>query len=1807
MKRDAFRKVAAFPFFLFVIALLLVGCFEDKPGGSEVRVRSVEPAGEIFGKTNVTVSFDASVIPQENVGEAPQRPPFTITPAVAGNYKWISRDSVRFYPEAQWPGGVNYTVTVTKDALLLPNLVLAGEKAFAFQTRAFEVKKSEIRIKYVNFKDKTAKIILDLHFSYPVDPTDLKGSLALELADYGPLDFTVNQTRPDDHLTAETRPVAMSDRARKLKLKLKQPLPAAAGGMSLSAGWSRELSVEGSKSLKVESVQPSQSGDLFHIAVRFSSYITIQQLKPYVSVEPQIDTRLESSWRGFRLVGEFKPTESYTVRLKKGFIADDGAILENDFSRLVRIPDYEPSLKFSSPGAYLPLKGLGNVGVETVNLEKVKVEVFKVFSNNLVYFMQSGAGESSGDEYGSGLSVHDFGRRLYEDTLSVAAKRNERVVTPLGLKTFLEKKDRGVFVVSIRDENDYWRRDRKWIQASDLGVVAKLGSDSLHVFVNSLETLEPVPGARVRLIDRTNQELGRARTGADGVAKIADLSGNPGDIDPYLIVVEKGEDFTFLKLSDTEIGVADFEVGGRSAPEAFRYRTYLYADRGVYRPDDKAHLVAIVRKSDLKTPPSMPVKLEVLAPDQRRFLTLQGKLGANGEAAFDLEFPGWAMTGSYTARLLMMTGDELGRLSIQVEEFMPDRIKVELESDKKSYRSGETAALTTTGTMLFGPPAAGRRVRANATISPKNFRVKNYRSFVFGDSERRFERLPVDLGEGKLDENGRFRFEMEIGEGHLPPSMLEGRAFTTVTDEGGRSVSAATNFDIHPYPHYVGVKRKNDGYEKPNEPVDFQMLLVDPQGKPVAGRKVGAELIRVVWQSSLKRDERGYYRYVSEKTEESLEKKELVSGAGPLDFAFTPKQYGSYRVVLRDADGASASVSFYASGWGYAPWAMGQPDRLDIDFDKSSYKPGETAEVQVRAPFSGQLLLTVERDGVRTYKTVEMKENTARISLPVAADWTPNVYVVGTLIRSTKSLEKHAPARAYGAFPLTVDHAAHDMGLKLDSPKNMLPKRKLKVTVSAGASGGKAMATVAAVDEGILQLTGFASPDPLAWFFSKERLGVRTHDLYGLLLPELEGVKKHSDTGGGAMDDARRKNLNPVAIRRVKPVALWSGLVNLDGSGKAVVELEVPQFNGALRVMAVAFREDRFGAAQRTVTVADPIVLQPTLPRILAPEDRFTLPVSVFNKTGRDGTFTVAVRTEGPVGFEKAEQSVKIGKEKEALVRFEGRALKEAGKASFDICAEGNGRKTAHAESLAVRPARALSIESGSGVLSADKKAKIVFPGGFLKGTERPRLVISSLPGAEFGGSLQYLLTYPHGCAEQTASRAFPLLYFRSLAEKVEPELFADASVDYYVNEAIGKLESMQFSEGGFSYWPGRSYESTWSSLYASHFLVEADKAGFLVQNATLDGIFRRMRRFAVESISSGQDWEVRRGLQRRVYALYVLALLGKPDHGGMIYLKDNRLKELPSDSRYLLAAAFALAGDRKTASSLLPKKIHPAQAKRENGGNFDSSVRADAFMLLALQEVSPRHSGVAVLAASLSKARRVGRYGTTQENAMALLALGKLYARTPKADFTGTVTAGLSTLAEFDESGLTLSKPEMTGESVTLEIEGTGDAYYFWQIEGVKTEGAEKEHDVDLKVRRRYLSRDGQEVSGNRFRQGDMLVAEIRLSTEDDQVDNVVITDLLPAGLEIENPRLKSREGLEWMQPGKDAWSLSPEYMDIRDDRLVLFANIRKGKPYVFHYTLRAVTAGEFALPAVKAEAMYDPVKTSLAGSGKASVVAAP
>jgi uncharacterized protein YfaS (alpha-2-macroglobulin family) len=1163
-------------------------------------------------------------------------------------------------------------------------------------------------------------------------------------------------------------------------------------------------------------------------------------------------------------------------------------------------------------------------------------------------------------------------------------------------------------------------------------------------------------------------------------------------------------------------------------------------------------------------------------------------------------------------------------------------------------------------TASIEPAAAKKSAR-----SQHNSRKHRQTKVANPDAQEASDEEPPEVD--NLDDHGHFHGSVDVDEVvHYSRDQKTGQymgpwRLTTdadVREVGGRAVTVSKQLDVDALPHYIAIRR-GEATVTPGAACEIQLKLCKPSGAPAndANADLKAEFFRDTWNTVLNL-RNGRYHYDSTRVLTAVSSAAVHLEAGIGSWTVTPADSGQYVVKLTEpATGAITTMSFYAtngSGWNDNV-DRANPEHLDVrllragesdgaaalasTFSKTAVAPlkvGDTARVLIASPFTGRLLLTVETDDVVQSQVVEMTASHMVVPVSVTAACKPGAFICATVIRPIDPNARWRTHRAYGVTRLNVDPDENRLHIALDTPEFLRPLQSLdigmKVTDPTGKFVSNATVTVAAVDEGICSLTNFETPNPLAWFTSKRALGVRSTDVYGLLMPEVSKVDGARETGGdvAALDSGGRHH-SPVGARRVKPVALAWAEVHTDANGFARASFPVPEFEGRLRVMAVGFTPTLVGSADSGVTVRSPVLAQTSWPRFAAPGDRFVVPLVIFNNTNAAGNVGVTVELApdaatppGLFTFNKTGSTLTlppgmIGPNGQRQLNFNVTVGQAVGVAKVRLRVTLNGETFQEETELPVRPASPMMQFGGVEAASVSQPAILDHLASMMPGTGTLHVSVTPWPTLQLPKGLDYLDRYPYGCVEQTTSVCFPLIALGDVGRQLDPVRFAPDRIKEKIEYGVTHLIGMQTSDGGLAMWTGESESWPWASVYAAHFLTEARAAGYSVPDDFYDQLMNYVRHVQDEGTDDAEK------LETQTYAAYVLALAGKPDRAVL-----DRLTELASagnrpddptdgssmrgDSRLFLSCAWLLAGRRDLAEGLLPDAIPEPRMSRQHGGNLGSPIRDRALMILALEQVQPNRPELPQLVQQLADEGLRDHWASTQDVAFSVLSLGRYLREMHKhAPYDGVqLKVGQTLLAEAKQGG-SLSW-EADGSSplpnapMLVDITGKSDssANLSWLQTGVPL-SPPKDQEHGLKIHRRYLTVDNHELTGS-VRSGDLVRVEVTIEAPPGQ-DNLVIDDLLPAGLEIENPRLETaaKDHGEPILDSADNPKI-PDFgftrLDVQDDRVVISGTMPNAWKARCTYLARAVTPGVYSVPPVHVEAMYDLNVNALSGRGTLAVL---
>jgi hypothetical protein len=1784
---------------VFITIFLFTHCNKYTPENA-VRCIATNFDDEIENNQNLTFTFNKELLQSDTlIGKWIDNDLIKISPSVPGKCKWTSARELVFSPLEAFPSATDFKITlldkITKNTSEV--LKLYGDIIFESHTSYLTLIGSQSFWRAGISNPSNIELQTDIKFNIPVNPK--KAADLLEATVNGEkAPFKILSTRSSKVLSIVFSNLKGINETTKVKVVLKK-----IGKSMKEDQFTEKSSVPGIQKLVFGDIEPVHNGVAGTVFISTSQPVSENQLKESIHVEPQVNFSVSSDNKGITISSEeFDPNQQYEINITKSVVGIFGGKVNANYSEDIAFGEIVPQIKFENNKAeYLGSKGSKNVSILLTQSEKVKVTVYKVFQNNIYAFKKSGTSWGWNDEFDATTNNYTYHDYQYFDLENLGEKIYEKDYLTSNLKDYghakllnIDFEDKlkafkGIYVVKVEDDDRAWLQDSKTITLSDIGLIVKQDKNAVHVFANSILTTEPLKDIEIGIISSTNQELGKVKTDKEGYATY-EIPDAYKDFKIGMITAASSDsDFNYVLFSSSMVDNTRFDVGGKRL-NASNYDAYLYAERDIYRPGETIHLNTIIRTNEWNLPGEMPVKMRILQPNGKELQTYKNVLNTQGAFETNLPLSTSALTGVYTFQLLTGNDVLIGSKNIMVEEFMPDRIKVDLKTDKDEYKPLEKVDASFTATNYFGPPAAHRNYEATFSLVQNAFTAKTFERYNFNVSKT--AEYYTTVRNGVTDEFGNGKEAFEIPAEFQNTGLLQGRILTTVFDETGRPVNRVKSFNVFTQDVFYGVKTDNDFFST-KQIIKIPVVALNKKGIPYNSQTATIKIIRRKWETILQKSD-GQLKYISQQKQEVIENKNINIVGSNSYYPFTAKESGDYefRISAPNSD-TYVSYSFYAYGWGdtYASsFEVNNEGKIDITLDKEKYYIGEKAKALLKLPFDGKVLVTIERDKVMEHFYLKSDNKTAAFDLKLEDKHVPNVYITATLIKPNTN-DGMPLTVAYGFAPVMVENLSNKIPIDLQCVSETRSRTQQTIKIKSKAN---CEMTVAVVDEGILALKDQKSANPYNYFYSKRALAVDMFNIYPYLFPEVTSL-------GGGFDDIS-KRVNPLTSKRVNLVSVWSGIIHTNAMGNAEFTFTIPQFSGSLRVMAIAYDGKKFGAAEKNITVADPIVISSGMPRFIAPNDELTVPVTVSNTTKNKASAIVTIKTDGALQIKDNNTfTTEIEANSEKQLDFNILSKNITGEGKLIITVESMKEKFTDTTYITSRPNATFQKSSGAGTVNGGNQTSLTFNSAVPMLFASKKLIVSNSPLVQFSKSLDYLVNYPYGCAEQIISAAFPQLYYPDLAKNLSNKNSLNKNAVNNVQTNIDKLQSMQLSNGALSYWQGGGAESWWSTIYAAHFLQEAQKAGYSVNekiaNKMYDYLRARLRNKELEVIfySDGTKKEVVK--EEVPYSMYVLAMADKVKTSELNYFKANP-QILTQSGKYLIAAAYALKGDKTKFYQMLPKGYVNEKTDPAFSGNFYSDFRDMALVLNTLLETDPQNTQINYMSKQVAQQLLSQPYLNTQENVFGFLAMGKIAKAANKGNVTATISANGKTIASFDgKKEVVLTNNLLIGNNINIKTAGSGKLYYFWESEGVPMQGTNKSEDNFLEVRKTYRDRYGNPFKGV-FIQNDLVVVEISIrSTNGINVPNVAITDLLPAGFEIENARITEVPQLDWLKN-----TVPPDFKDIRDDRINLIVTATP-KITKYYYLCRAISLGTFNVGVVAADAMYRGEYHSYSGAGKITI----
>lgn len=1620
-----------------------------------------------------------------------------------------------------------------------------------------------------------------------------------------------NRVRAFDHkhgsdVMAGMSPVDMREKAKTPESSQKGSLAPHGQTQSTAAGCPRP-SVETNTTACVNAIVfPYSGGEIGTIKILFTRRPNVEDLRRGIQIVPRvedvsIETDTDWPWFGRRYGFKkkyivelsskaFKFRTPYMVTVKKDLLFDDGSRLDREYRKSVERPDLAPSVSLAYSGRYLPSAGNRFLAVDCVNVSRVKCSAWHVLPENIVQLLareERQYTESIGWDAvgGDSKATTELSAAPFNWAEEIPNKLNEEARYPLSLHSEHGIVSNGVYLLSIKngdmkDKGGVYPEYRL-VCVTDIGLSVRRDRYGLRVWVTSLSSGKPMANMEVKLYASNRLVLADRKTGSNGEVL---LDGWDSRYEPFALVVGKPDrsDCSFMAIRDSMKIDEALPNGVRPRYlEPDECRAFVWTERGIYRHGEKIMVHAVLRNGRGHAPKPFPVVVRLEDAEEREVMragTLTDEYGAVKIDTFTA--PDNRPSGKWKVKVLLPGKQDvlLGEREIKIEEFVPPQVRVKLKDLPQPHADVTNITYKVAAEHLFGGPAKKITAESLVSFTDVDFTPEKWKGFRFGDAKRGLKPNYTRLERIFTDERGEATFTVGMDPDWGDPKAavrvtIQGSVFET----GGRPSVTRESRVLHRYPYYIGTDIPRYIRQKPGTGT-FSVVQVEPDGRThQVARELKARLWKVEYVYNLVQDElrpKEYY-WDSQQVRRPVEIDKTIqigtNGVGSVKLPLSGS--GDYELSVEDEErGLSHTATFWISAYGddEVRASLKNPTAVSISADKSVYREGDRPRLTLKCPFRGSAWLSVMREQTLYTRVFQVTNLTQVVELdPVDGAWAPNVDVSVSLVQSVEAGRDHLACRAHGIASLRIRTRDSELPVKLVSSVTCADRGgselKVKILSKGDVSAGE-RAVITVVDEGINILTNEKVPDPIGGL-SVERGGRHPlYDIYRRLLPVIDSSFKANGVKTGGDDLAGMMNrVSPVPTRRFRPLSHWQFDVPLtNGVGEA--HFRLPEFVGEVRITAFVYNRRGTGCTAVHQKVSPKLVMLPDAPRFAAPGDAFSLTLSLFNRSGAAGEVEYEILADGAVALaDGAKGRIRIEDGGSKVLQFPAVAKSQIGHGVITYRTKGLGETHVGVIELPVRPA--VPWEEHAEVVVLRPGEKFVSTNLAASGSAactRRSIAVSGSPVAELKSAFGFLSEYPHGCLEQTTSRMFPLLY--GIGRKQD-------ALDV-VNGGVARVVSM-LRETDFTMWPDCNCPP-WDrevSLYASHFLIEAGTVdGVKIDGKTTKKVCSLLKRWAYDA-----DTNI------SVYACHTLALAGKPEKDRMFTLYDLR-DRLPLLARARLARAFVRVGDPRRARELVA-----------DGAVDPGSVREAAFALLALLEMDSgdRRLGRLVLYLQKNRDRRRFHWGTTGENAHALLALGAYYRANGVREGEARVRIAEGSSESYLSAGAT--RRFTGGGDIGIENRGAGDAYVsLHQFALPEVETVTNRHHV-VKVSRRFMTSEGFEADLANLTRGELLIGEITLMADRDyDFSDLVVQEFLPACFEPDRKEVAAAYG-RCHGSGNSSWVLRS---DVRDDRVTVFSRPfrvhggerAKGNLATFHYAVRVITPGSFTLPGTSVEAMYAP-----------------
>ncbi|MDF1695177.1 MAG: MG2 domain-containing protein [Saprospiraceae bacterium] len=1818
-----------------LLLLILLLCFSCKSKDNNI-ITEPSSQSEDFGKyiteyskRTISVKEDlifrlsGAVIDADKVGEKINSNIFAISPTAEGEAYWKDMSTIVFSPKKPLQYNTNYTVTLQLGSLFDDVPTNLQKVNFPFFTRPMTFEMDINDIVYDPNKGSLLSLSGNIESNDYVDEKMVESLLVVKQK--GNKNLQINWTHSNGGFfhRYEVTGIERKDTPSELNLLWNDN--------SFNSGFKgdRTIVIYPEGEFEVVSAEVAK-GNNRKISLSLTDPVNkSQDLNGLIKIKDYNGGfKYDITGSVIHVYPQNKVVSPFSIIVNKSILNTSGKKLKKAYSSELSFDPIKPAIRLAGKGVIVPHNKEIIFPFEAINLKGAKIEILKIFSDNVLQFLQY-------NRLNTTYSLEPVGRIIHQEDIKLTdinTDKNDanyvryaldlsKMISPdpgaiYQVRIGFDQKDIGTYecsestpeatLISQRDgftsimnrpanynwsdrdnpcKSSYYNSSRfitRNMLGSNIGIIAKRNKENkIHLVVSDLRTIAPLSGANVSFYDFQKQEMITSASDTEGKLTV-ELEKSPS----FAIVTHNG-DFGYINLQDHHANsLSEFEVSGRSKSKGID--GYIYGERGVWRPGDTIYLNFVLEDKENRLPSNHPVSMVVKDAKGKEKYNVTTTSHAGHIYNFPVATNDSDPTGNWTA--LVKVGGTNFQKSLKVETVKPNRLKIEYDIDpSQSIALHQNQSIKLQSKWLHGAPANGLKAKVDLQIQSTSTRFKGFNTYVFDDPARKVEPLPITVYDSNLNSEGHATINLKQKKQWLAPGKLRANFKTKVFEKGGNFSEDNFSMNADLYSSYVGLNipktRWGSKFIKQDTPTDIPIVVLDTDGKPIPNRNLTIGIYKAEWNWWYDRGYSRKYNFNSSLHKGALSKTTIQTNSmGQAMHNVEFEGYGNYMIrVCDEVSGHCTGDMFYT---GYS-WSRNKeqngPQQLIFSTDKKSYTTGDNITLKVPSNAGSKLLVSIEngKDVLKTFWVDGEKDETS-ITIPAESSMNSNVYLHVHLIQPHNNGDNDLPMRMYGIVPITVIDGASQIEPELSLPKEIRPNQSFTVKVSEKL--GRPMSyTLAVVDEGLLDLTRFKTPDLWNHFYSKQALGIKTWDIYDMVLDGYGGaIDRLISIGGdlGASGSKKGKKAN-----RFVPVVKHLGPFTMSSGEEHSHVIQMPNYVGSVRTMIVARHNDAYGKAEEATPVKKPLMVLATLPRVLGPNETLKLPANIFAMEDKVKDVKVSVETSDNLSLiNGTTQNIYFDKIGDKQAYFDMSVGNEMGPANVKIRAQGNGEGAFDEVNINIRNPNPYTSKVYEATIQPGQEWAMDYIPFGTNGSNEGVLELSTIPPMNFSRRLKYLVRYPYGCIEQTTSSVFPQLYLDKVTELDEKTKY---KIEKNINRAIQRLALFQTNSGGFSYWPGGSRPNEWGSNYGLHFLLEAKEKGYFVSQSLLNKLLKYQDSQA-ESVSlpstfkNKHQWRV----NTQAYRLYTLAKAGRANIGAMNILRNY--KHLSLSGAHMLAASYALIGKKEIAKQLVANKELTIKPYIETGYTYGSHVR-DMAMMAEAQLIIGNVNENAQLIKQIAKEMSSQQWYGTQTTSYALLSLGKFLSQYKSDEFkfqyaiNGAATeSGISTAPTVQKTVDVENSSEKN-----VKVKNTSEAVMFvryvlsGQLPPGVEEPAESKH-INMKVT--YTDIKGAPIDHTRINQGTDFVVKVtiqNLGTRANNIQEMALSQIFPSGWEIQNERLSSMSNV--------TQNSRYDYRDIRDDRVYTFFDINGINTMTYSILLNATYAGRFYLPPVFAEAMYD------------------